>query len=408
MISITAQNISKAYGYYPSRWSRLKEWINPTGKIFHTNTWALRDIVLNLPTGSATAFLGANGAGKSTLLKILAGTIRATKGHYTISGNVSALLELGIGFHPDFTGRQNVYLTGQLLGLTETQLSNLMPEIAAFAEIGDYLDQPIRTYSTGMQLRLAFSVATARRPDIFLVDEALSVGDAYFQHKSFERITQFRKEGTTILLVSHEKETVLSICDNVVLMDHGQVINQGKPQPMLDLYNALTAAKLQNTISIEQAVLDGGAIQTLSGTLQAQVSHIFFLDEHGARIDDSIPMGEKIILEIAVHSKALTPELNVGFGIKNIDGEVVFGTNTYCMGAKLLDLLPKDSKRFQFAFPMDICPGKYSISTALVGGISHIEKNYEWKDFAHQFEVTNPLNKKFEGQVWLSTTAKTS
>jgi lipopolysaccharide transport system ATP-binding protein len=162
--------------------------------------WVLRNISFSVAPGEAVGIVGNNGAGKSTLLKMITGTTRPTEGQITSTGRISALLELGLGFHPDFTGRQNVSMSGQLLGMCPDELTTLMPEIEAFAEIGDYIDQPVRVYSSGMQVRLAFSVATAIRPDILIVDEALSVGDTYFQHKSFDRIKQFRNDGTTLLL----------------------------------------------------------------------------------------------------------------------------------------------------------------------------------------------------------------
>ena len=205
MSEVQVVNVGKAYKTYPSQWARLAEWVIPNSKPRHTLKWVLRDINFSLQPGEALGIVGMNGAGKSTLLKILTGTTKATTGNLSTTGRVAALLELGMGFHPDFSGRQNVYMAGQLLGLSMEELNSLMPAIEAFAEIGEYMDQPLRTYSSGMQMRLAFSVATARRPDVLIVDEALSVGDSYFQHKSFDRIRQFRMEGTTLLIVSHVK-----------------------------------------------------------------------------------------------------------------------------------------------------------------------------------------------------------
>src|SRR6185312_13241021 len=188
MGDIRVSGLGKAYKQYPGQWSRLAEWIVPVGNPRHIEHWVLRDIDFHLRAGEAVGIVGANGAGKSTLLKILAGTVRPSCGKIEIGGRVAAMLELGMGFHPDFTGRQNAVMGGQLLGLSLEDIARLMPQIEAFAEIGEYIDQPVRTYSSGMQMRLAFSVATAQRPDILIVDEALSVGDSYFQHKSFERI----------------------------------------------------------------------------------------------------------------------------------------------------------------------------------------------------------------------------
>ena len=191
--SISVKNISKCYKIYPSRNARLKEWLIPFKKKCHEEKWVLRDISFEVGQGEAIGIIGMNGAGKSTLLKIITGTVMPTTGSVKFNGTVSALLELGLGFHPDFTGRQNVYMSGQLLGYTTEEIEQCMQEIEEFAEIGKAIDAPVRTYSSGMQVRLAFSVATMKRPDILIVDEALSVGDAYFQHKSFGRIKEFQK-----------------------------------------------------------------------------------------------------------------------------------------------------------------------------------------------------------------------
>ncbi|HEU4852819.1 MAG TPA: ABC transporter ATP-binding protein, partial [Telluria sp.] len=210
MGAIHVEHLGKAYKQYPEKWSRLAEWMFPARGPRHHLKWVLQDISFYVAPGEAVGLIGINGAGKSTLLKLITGTTQATTGAVHTHGRVAALLELGMGFHPDFTGRQNVLMAGQLLGMQVHEILELMPQIEEFAGIGDYMDQPVRVYSSGMQMRVAFSVATARRPDILIVDEALSVGDAYFQHKSFDRIRQFRQQGTTLLLVSHDKQAIQS------------------------------------------------------------------------------------------------------------------------------------------------------------------------------------------------------
>ena len=241
MGSIIVNNLGKAYKQYPSKWSRLIEWVSPGSHKSHSLIWILEDISFSVKSGEAVGIIGVNGAGKSTLLKMICGTTRPTNGSVEVRGRIAALLELGMGFHPEFTGRQNVLMASQLLGIEKKEIQALMPEIEAFAEIGDYIDQPIRVYSSGMQVRLAFSVATAIRPDLLIIDEALSVGDAYFQHKSFERIRKYRKEGTTLLIVSHDKQAIQSICDKAVLLNNGKIELEGKPEAVMDYYNALLA-----------------------------------------------------------------------------------------------------------------------------------------------------------------------
>lgn len=245
---IRVTGLGKAYKQYPTRWSRLAEWLIPFSPMRHRQHWVLQDVNFEIAPGEAVGIVGVNGAGKSTLLKMITGTTQPTCGQIQLEGRVAALLELGMGFHPDFTGRQNAVMAGQLLGMQVEDIEALMPDIERFAEIGEAIDHPVRTYSSGMQMRLAFSVATARRPDILIVDEALSVGDAYFQHKSFDRIRSFRKAGTTLLIVSHDRSAIQSICDSAILLEGGHMVMHDKPEAVMDYYNALLAEREGQTV----------------------------------------------------------------------------------------------------------------------------------------------------------------
>ena len=244
MGGIVVSGLGKAYRQYPTRWSRLAEWLLPWQPPRHTAHWVLREVSFRIDAGEAVGIIGVNGAGKSTLLKLVTGTTLPTTGSVSVAGRLAAMLELGMGFHPDFTGRQNVLMAGQLLGLQEVgSAASSCRRSKTFAEIGEYIDEPIRVYSSGMQMRLAFSVATAVRPDILIVDEALSVGDVYFQHKSFDRIRRFKRDGTSLLFVSHSMQDVRVLCDRVVLLDQGRVIKDGLPDEVVDYYNAMIAAR---------------------------------------------------------------------------------------------------------------------------------------------------------------------
>ena len=234
MGKLVVSNVSKAYKRYPGKWARVLEWL--TGKPHHDNTWVLRDINFTIHPGEAVGIVGVNGAGKSTLLKIITGTTQPTSGSVHIEGRVAALLELGMGFHPDFTGRQNVFMSGQLLGYGLEEVERLMPEIEAFAGIGEYIDRPVRVYSSGMQVRLAFAVSTAVRPDVLIVDEALSVGDAAFQRKCFQRIEGYRAAGTTLLFVSHDIETIKKLCDRALFIKEGTLAQWGPAKQVCDEY----------------------------------------------------------------------------------------------------------------------------------------------------------------------------
>jgi len=398
MGTITIANLGKAYKQYPTRWSRLLEWLDPYAKPRHQLKWVLQDINFKVLPGEAVGIIGINGAGKSTLLKMIVGTTQPTTGSVNITGRVAALLELGMGFHPDFTGRQNVYMAGQLLGMNVEEITRLMPQIEAFAEIGDYMDQPVRVYSSGMQMRVAFSIATASRPDVLIIDEALSVGDTYFQHKSFDRIREFRAQGTTLLFVSHDKGAIQSICDRAILLDAGRVGKQGEPEAIMDYYNAMIA---QNENSkIEQVVLESGKVQTTSGTGEAEIVSAAIYNDKGKAVE-VVNVGEQITLKIVVAAKAHLPELVLGYLIKDRIGQPIFGTNTYHLSSPLTQINPGELFTYQFAFPANLGEGSYSVTLALHTGDTHLASNFAWKDCVLIFNVVNLNQQFFTGVVWL-------
>lgn len=395
---IVVSNLGKAYRQYPTRWSRLAEWVLPGAHPRHKLKWVLRDIGFTVEPGEAVGLIGINGAGKSTLLKLITGTTQPTTGGVHMEGRVAALLELGMGFHPDFTGRQNVFMAGQLLGMTVEEIQQLMPEIEAFAEIGDYMDQPVRVYSSGMQMRVAFSVATARRPDILIVDEALSVGDTYFQHKSFDRIRSFRRHGTTLLLVSHDKQAIQSLCDRALLLDGGRLAREGPPEEIMDFYNAMIAERENETVRLNAT--PEGKVQTVSGTGEATVADIALLDDKGERVE-VVDVGAPVTLQVRVRAKAAIPRMVLGYMIKDRLGQTMYGTNTHLKELPLEDVAAGDEVVYRFAFPMNLGPGTYSVATAIVSTDTHLVNNYEWRDLALVFTVMNMHRPHFEGSAWL-------
>ena len=398
MGSIHVANLGKAYKQYPTRWSRLGEWMLPFRGLRHKLKWVLQDVSFQVAPGEAVGLIGINGAGKSTLLKLITGTTQPTTGSVAMSGTVAALLELGMGFHPDFSGRQNVIMAGQLLGMTVEEIARLMPEIEEFAGIGDYIDQPVRVYSSGMQMRLAFSVATARRPDILIVDEALSVGDAYFQHKSFDRIRQFRKLGTTLLLVSHDKQAIQSVCDRAILLDGGRLSKEGKPEEIMDYYNALIAERENETVRLHE--LEGGKVQTISGTGEATVTDIALIDSAGERVE-VIDVGSDVTLQVKVLARAPIPRMVLGYMIKDRLGQPIYGTNTHLKEMPLEGVKAGEEVIFRFRFPLNLGPGTFSVATAIVSTETHLVNNYEWRDLALVFTVMNMRRAHFEGSAWL-------
>lgn len=398
MGTITVSNLGKAYKQYPTRWARLREWITPGDRSRHQLKWVLQGIDFNVQPGQALGIIGINGAGKSTLLKLITGTTQPTTGSVHMTGRVAAMLELGMGFHPDFTGRQNAYMAGQLLGMSGEDITRRLPEIQSFAEIGDYIDQPVRVYSSGMQMRLAFSVATAIRPDILIVDEALSVGDAYFQHKSFDRIREFRKQGTTLLIVSHDKQAIQSICDRAILLSAGKLAMEGPPEAVMDYYNAMLADH-QNQ-EVRQEVLQDGKVQTISGTGEVTLEHAELQDRQGLALE-VVAVGQAVTLRIQAKCHQAVPELVIGYMIKDRLGQPIYGTNTHHLKHKMKQLRSQQAIECHFEFDANLGPGSYSIAIALHADDTHIGQNYEWSDQAIVFSVVNINQPDFVGVAWL-------
>ena len=397
MAQIIVHNLGKAYKRYASKWSRLAEWIIPFSKDRHHLNWVLQDLNFTVNPGEAVGIIGVNGAGKSTLLKMISGTSQPTSGSVQMSGKVAALLELGIGFHPDFTGRQNAYMAGQLLGYSVDHISAMMPAIEEFAEIGEYVDQPVRFYSSGMQMRLAFSVATADRPDVLIVDEALSVGDAYFTHKCFDRIREFRKLGTTLLIVSHDKLAIQSICDRAILLNQGKIAIEGEPEMVMDYYNALLADRENQ--HVKQELTQSGKVKTTSGSGEASIVDVALINIEGKRIE-VVQVGQEITLSTKVRCNQAIDELVLGYMFKDRLGMPVYGTNTFHLNKPLKNLAAGSEIKFNFRFTANFGPGTYSLALSLHASDNHIANNYEWRDHALVFTVINSKH-HFEGVAWL-------
>jgi len=398
---ITLRDVGKAYKQYPSRWARLAEWLHPAS-VRHVPHWVLRQFNLQVIPGQAVGIIGRNGAGKSTLLKLIVGTSLPTEGEVNLHGRVAALLELGMGFHPDFSGRQNVWMAAQLLGLTDAEIAAALPHIENFAEIGRYIDEPVRTYSSGMQMRLAFSVATAVRPDILIVDEALSVGDAYFQHKCFARIRSFRSEGTTLLFVSHDPGAIKNLCDRAVLLDAGKMLADDTPDQVLDLYNALIAEKENSSFVVEAPVAKKPQIGVRSGDKRAQIVSVECYNDQG--LAQVFRVGEALRLHVRLIKHVALTDLTVGFLLRDRVGNDVYGTNTWHVTAAGLDELPVGQEAVLcWNIPaLNVGPGSYTISVALHGNMTHVENSYDWWDKAVLLQIVRGSQSLFEGMCYLA------
>jgi lipopolysaccharide transport system ATP-binding protein len=389
-------NIGKAYRTYSSHLMRFASWFGFKTKAIQ-ETWTLKYINFKLMPGEAVGIIGQNGAGKSTLLKIITGTLKPSTGNVVVRGKIAAILELGMGFHPDLTGRQNAYHAAGLMGYTHEQIDSVIDDIEAFAEIGEYFEQPVRVYSSGMQVRVAFAVATAFRPEVLIIDEALSVGDTYFQHKSFERIKQFREAGTSLLFVSHDKGAILALCDRAILIEKGQVLKDDEPESVTDYYNALIAEKENATVRQEKK--EDGRTVTISGTGEAQVVEIGLYNQNNDLVE-VVNVGESVSLRVTVQVNADLPYLVLGYGIKDRLGQVIFGTNTWHTKQTLSNVKENEVYVFNIQFPACFGVGSYSVQTALVDSDTHLTANYEWKDLALVFSVANLDKHHFAGILW--------
>lgn len=396
MKSLEINNIGKSYKLYSTQWKRVLSWFGIPFKPINEN-WILRGVNFSIDRGEAIGIVGQNGAGKSTLLKMITGTQKPTEGGITVIGKISAILELGMGFHPELTGRQNARHGLGLMGYSQAAIDKVMSSVEEFAEIHDYFDQPVRTYSSGMNMRVAFAVSTAFRPDILIVDEALSVGDAYFQHRCFDRIREFQEQGTTLLIVSHDRSAIQGLCDRAILLENGSAIKDGRPEEVFDFYNAIIAKKEDSSIDVK--ILDNGKAQTISGTGEAQVEEIALYNSKGNIVED-IAVGENVELRIKVKVHKHIDSLVLGYGIKDRLGQVMYGTNTFHTDQVIFQPKVGESYQFVIAFSANLGEGNYSIQTALVDKDTHLSSNYEWRDLALVFNVINVNKKHFAGCLW--------
>lgn len=402
MTLLAVTNVGKAYRAYRSEWQRMARWFYLPVKASQEH-WVLKHISFNIEAGEAIGIVGQNGAGKSTLLKMITGTLQPTEGTVQVNGRIAAILELGMGFNAELTGRQNVYHAAGLMGFNTAQIDGVIGDIEAFAEIGEYFDQAVRMYSSGMQMRVAFSVATAFRPEILIIDEALSVGDSYFQHKSFGRIKEFQKAGTTLLIVSHDRGAIQALCNRAILLEGGTVIKDGSPEEVMDYYNAIIAQKENSTVEVH-TLADGG-VQTRSGSGKAVIDSVALYNTDGVPVE-YVAVGDDVCLTINVKVNTELPELVVGYVIKDRLGQDVFGTNTHHLECVRTGLHEGDMLSYKFRFNASLGVGSYSVAIALHATDSHIADNYEWRDLALVFNVVNMSKSTFVGLAWMPPTVE--
>lgn len=395
-IAIAVTGVSKRYEMYSQPRDRLLQFLSLGKRQYFKEFWALRDVSFSVLKGETIGILGRNGSGKSTLLQIIAGTLAPTIGEVSTNGIMAALLELGSGFNPDFTGRENIYLNGSILGFSKQEMDGRFDEIAAFADIGEHLDQPIKTYSSGMAVRLAFAVQACVSPQVLIVDEALSVGDEKFQRKCFDYIERLREGGCSILLVTHSTATVEKFCQRGILLHKGVVHGIGPAKEIVDQYHALlysdekayirylqqSQSEDKSLPSVDQAAThlhSEGAISNeseFSATgMRAVISNWQILDSSGSTCEQ-FKTGETMTVRFFVDVLSQVNEIQAGILIRTVEGVSAFGTSTLYHQKNIIDAQPGGRLRFDFEVRADLCAGTYFITLAIAEAISHGDMLY--------------------------------
>ena len=396
MSLISFQGVSKSYPIYASPRDRLKELLTFNRRRCHEDFWALRDITFEVERGETFCIVGENGSGKSTLLQIVAGILAPTSGRVDVRGRVSALLELGSGFNPEFTGRDNVYLNAAILGFSTPEIDRIFPRIEAFAEIGSFIDQPVKTYSSGMLVRLAFAVAIHMEPEILIVDEALAVGDIYFRQRCMRKVHELRSRGITILFVSHAVGDVKALGDRTMWLDGGRIRAIGDTDHVVSQYLAAMVEKdtaylrlrqqetpaREETVTAPEVVTEIPNIDHRYGDGRAEVLGIAVLDPYGRKLGLLQP-GEPIIVRISVKARDHLAQPNVGFMFRNHLGMDFSGTNTTREGFVLPPMIPGDVYTVDFHLQLPVLyPASFSFSPAIADGDLVNYRMCDWIDNA--------------------------
>ena len=394
---ISVQHLSKMYKLYDKPSDRLKESLGLSRKKKYREHYALHDVNFNIHEGECVGIIGVNGSGKSTILKIITGVLAPTTGEVKVNGRISALLELGAGFNMEYSGLENVYLNGTMIGFSEEEIDAKLDDILAFADIGDYIHQPVKTYSSGMFVRLAFAVAINIDPEILIVDEALSVGDVFFQAKCYHKFEEFKKQGKTILFVTHDLSSVSKYCDRVILLNKGVKLDEGSPKEMVDLYKQL----LVGQEPVKQKT-DGG--EDLAKAAVASISHEHFLpnpntleygDKQAEIVDfaikddkgmftNTIEKGSTFQILMKVRFNEQIQEPIMAYTFKNIRGTELTGTNTLFEKAEVPEPAPGGCCIVTFTQKMDLQGGEYLLSFGCTG-----YKDGEFKVFHRLYDACN-------------------
>ncbi len=394
--AITVNNVTKIYRLYEKPIDRLKEVMSPTHKNYHRDFYALSGISFDVPKGQTVGIIGTNGSGKSTILKIITGVLTPTEGTLKVNGVISALLELGAGFNMDYTGIENIYMNGTMMGFSRKEMDDKLKDILDFADIGDFVYQPVKTYSSGMFVRLAFALAINVEPEILIVDEALSVGDVFFQAKCYRRMEEIRQKGTTILMVTHDMGAIIKYCDQVVVLNKGNFIAQGEPGKMVDLYKKILANQMDD-LSLDLKEISSGELNDFSGEQvksrsdrnalkegfmkdkltvnpnrteygdkKAEIVDFGLLDERG-NLSNLLLKGEYFTIKEKIQFYGNIESPIFTYTIKDKRGADLTGTNTMYEASDVESVKQGDVYEVEFKQKMTLQGGEYLLSMSCTG-----------------------------------------
>ncbi len=378
---LLARNISKLYRLYPKPSDRIRESLPFAGRR-HQEFWALRDINLEVAKGETFGVVGANGCGKSTLLQILCGILDPTTGHVVRRGRVAALLELGAGFNPEFSGRENIRINGEIMGLSRDQVEAAMPSIERFAGIGEFIERPVKTYSSGMHVRLAFATAIHTEPEILVVDEALAVGDAVFANRCVRKFEELREAGVTVLFVSHDLGLVKQLCDRAIFLVDGRIQAEGEPKHVIDRYVGAVLEKQKAYVVADRKTRALGSSHR-HGDRLAEILEVDLLGPDGGPTRAALS-GERLTVRVNVVFHAEQPAPMIGILIRTRTGLEVFGTNTKIEEVPLPACGPGDRVEAELSFECALTPQEYTLTVATQHPSGH---SHDWLDDAIAFRV---------------------
>ena len=391
-IAIQVTDVEKVYNLYDKPSDRIKEALGFGRGKHHTQHHALKGIDLTIRQGECVGIIGTNGSGKSTLLKIITGVLNPTGGSVAVNGRISALLELGAGFNMEYNGIENIYLNGTMIGFSEKEIDEKMDSILEFADIGEYVYQPVKTYSSGMFVRLAFAVAINIEPEILIVDEALSVGDVFFQAKCYHKFEEFKEMGKTIVFVSHDLSSISKYCDRVVLLNQGIKLGEGEPKKMIDVYKQVLVGQYVIPDSDNGNLLDDEELRRAAagnpelleyGSKKAVITEYYITDEKGTKTP-AILKGSTFTIHMKVRMEEDLHAPIFAFTIKNVRGTEITGTNTMFEKAFLEPVKAGEEKEVTFTQNMNLQGGDYLLSLGVTG--------YENDDFTVYHRLYDVLN----------------